>query len=114
MAKHHSSKVVVVEALDPGEYVIEAYYKEDLRKKREVISLHTEEIKRMAIESGISIEYKVATGPPEEVITKFAEEEDVDLIVLGTRGHKGFKKLILGSVSSAVAERTKKPVLVVK
>ncbi|MEM4076465.1 MAG: universal stress protein, partial [Metallosphaera sp.] len=30
------------------------------------------------------------------------------------RGHKGFKKLILGSVSSAVAERTKKPVLVVK
>ncbi|ARM75247.1 universal stress protein [Acidianus manzaensis] len=115
LAKMHSAKVVVVEAIEsPSDYVIEGYSKEDHVKTREKIALHTEEMKRLSSEHGVPIEYKAARGPPAEVISKFAEMEDVDIVILGNRGYKGFKKLIFGSVSSAVSERVKKPVLIIK
>ncbi|MCY0861184.1 MAG: universal stress protein [Metallosphaera prunae] len=114
LAKLHSSKVFAVEAIDSDHFVIEGYYREDHVKIKERIMAHTEDIKRISHEHGIDVEFKVARGPPDQVISKFAEEENVDLIVLGTRGFKGLKKVFLGSVSSSVAERTKRPVLVVK
>jgi len=49
-----------------------------------------------------------------KAITTYAEEDDVDLIVLGTRGLGGFSRLRLGSVSSGVATHAKMPVLVVR
>ncbi|AWR98537.1 universal stress protein [Metallosphaera hakonensis] len=114
LAKLHSAKLVAVEAIDMDHFVLEGYYREDHVKIRERISTHTQEIKRISQENGVDIEFKVGRGPPDLVISKIAEEEDVDLVVLGTRGHRGLKKVFLGSVSSAVAERTKKPILVVK
>ncbi len=47
-------------------------------------------------------------------ITKYAEENDVDLIVLGSRGLGGFKKLVLGSVSSGVLSHAHCAVLVTR
>ncbi len=49
-----------------------------------------------------------------ETILKTAENEKVDLIVVGTRGLGGFRKLILGSVSSAVVSHAHCAVLVVR
>jgi nucleotide-binding universal stress UspA family protein len=45
---------------------------------------------------------------------EYAEEENIDLIVLGTKGRSGFKKLLLGSVASGVVTYAHCPVLVVK
>ncbi|AWR96759.1 universal stress protein [Acidianus sulfidivorans JP7] len=115
LAKTHPAEIVAVEAIEtPGDYVIEGYFHEDHIKIKEKIAMHTEQIKRLSAEHGINIKYKVARGPPAEVISKFAEIEDVDLIVLGTRGLRGLKKLVLGSVSSAVSEKAKKPVMIIK
>ncbi len=47
-------------------------------------------------------------------IANYAEEENIDLIVIGTRGRSGFKKLLLGSVASKVVTYAHCPVLVVK
>jgi nucleotide-binding universal stress UspA family protein len=49
-----------------------------------------------------------------EAIVNLAEERKVDLIVIGTRGQTGFKKLVVGSVSSGVISRAACPVLVVR
>lgn len=49
-----------------------------------------------------------------EAIVTYAAEDKVDLIVVGTRGMTGFKKLVLGSVSSGVVSHAKCPVLVVR
>jgi nucleotide-binding universal stress UspA family protein len=49
-----------------------------------------------------------------ETIIEYSKNEKVDLIVTGTRGQGGFKKLLIGSVSSGVVAHAECPVLVVR
>jgi nucleotide-binding universal stress UspA family protein len=47
-------------------------------------------------------------------IIQYAEQENIDLIVIGTRGRSGVKKLLLGSTASGVVTYANCPVLVTK
>lgn len=47
-------------------------------------------------------------------ILYYAEKENVDLIVVGTRGHSGIKKLLLGSIALGLVTYASCPVTVVK
>jgi nucleotide-binding universal stress UspA family protein len=47
-------------------------------------------------------------------IIQYAEQESIDLIVIGTRGRSGVKKLLLGSTASGVVQYSHCPVLVTK
>lgn len=49
-------------------------------------------------------------GPAPAVLT-YASEHDIDLIVLGTRGEKGMKRVLVGSVTEEVVRRAERPVL---
>lgn len=51
---------------------------------------------------------------PVKGITQFAEKHDIDLIVVGTRGLGGFKRLVLGSVASGVVHYARCSVTVVR
>ena len=50
----------------------------------------------------------------ENAIIKYAENENVDLIVMGSKGRSGFKRTVLGSVASAVLSYARCPVLAVR
>ena len=50
----------------------------------------------------------------ENAIIKYAENENVDLIVMGSKGRSGFKRTLLGSVASAVLSYARCPVLIVR
>jgi nucleotide-binding universal stress UspA family protein len=52
--------------------------------------------------------------PVDYVILEYAEEKQIDLIVMGTRGRTGFKKLLLGSTASSVVTYAHCTVMVVK
>jgi nucleotide-binding universal stress UspA family protein len=52
--------------------------------------------------------------PVDYVILEYAEEKNIDLIVVGTRGRSGFKKLLLGSIASSVVTYAHCPVMVIK
>jgi len=67
-----------------------------------------------AAEAGIPYETELVWGRVAEVICRVAQEHDCDLIVVGSRGLTGFKRLMLGSISNAVAAKASCPVLVVK
>ncbi len=57
----------------------------------------------------------ISTGAsPQVAIVEYAEKKNIDLVVMGTRGMSGFKKLLLGSVASGVIKYSHCPVLVVK
>ena len=47
-------------------------------------------------------------------IIQYAEKENIELIVIGTRGRSGIKKLLLGSTASGVVTYADCPVLVTK
>jgi nucleotide-binding universal stress UspA family protein len=52
--------------------------------------------------SGVSVQTVVRQGDPRGVIVDEAAEWGADLIVLGSHGHTGLKRLLLGSVAHAV------------
>jgi nucleotide-binding universal stress UspA family protein len=50
-------------------------------------------------------------GEPSRAIIRFAEAEDVDLIVMGTHGRGGLRRLLMGSVAEGVVRGAPCPVL---
>jgi len=67
-----------------------------------------------AADAGIEYDTELVWGRVPEVICRVAQERDCDLIVVGSRGLTGLKRLMLGSISNAVAAKAPCPVLVVK
>lgn len=53
-------------------------------------------------------------GNPAEKILDFAEEQKVDMIVMGSTGKSGVERFMLGSVSEKIVRHSKVPVLVVR
>lgn len=64
--------------------------------------------------SSITIEYAIVEGEPAEQIDRFASENKIDLIVMGTHGRTGLARLLTGSVTEQAMRRTPCPLLVVR
>lgn len=62
----------------------------------------------------VPFEHRMLKGDPAEEIVRFADEAHCELIVMGTHGRTGFKRLLMGSVAEAVVRRAKCPVLTYK
>jgi nucleotide-binding universal stress UspA family protein len=75
-----------------------------------------DDIDKNAVTSGVKFKTEVVASPTSTVraIVDYAERNEVDLIVVGTRGRSGFTKLLLGSVASGVVTYASCPVMVVK
>jgi nucleotide-binding universal stress UspA family protein len=70
---------------------------------------------RAALErAGIRTESVAAVGDAGERLAAIAAERDVDLVVLGSHGRGGAKRLVMGSVSRSVLARVDAPVLIVR
>jgi len=63
---------------------------------------------------GISVRAITVDGQPHEEITQFAEAEQIDLIVICTRGETGLSRWLMGSVADRVARGVSIPVLLVR
>ncbi|MDE1828830.1 MAG: universal stress protein [Thaumarchaeota archaeon] len=117
LAKKYSSKISVVTYVPSHlDYSQEgASYVETIQiiKKTATYSLAKLEPKLQQL--GIPYELKVVEGISiTETLVSYADMHHVDVIVMGSRGLGGFKKLMLGSVASGVTQHSKCPVLIVK
>ena len=89
-----------------------AYYTIDMDKEAQKYS---DKVKLKANEKNVQIKTEIiASTNIAGGIVDYAEDKDVDLIVIGTRGKSGFKKILLGSVASKVVTYAHCPVMVVK
>jgi nucleotide-binding universal stress UspA family protein len=61
---------------------------------------------------GVAVELVTRAGPPGEVISDVAKERAAELIVIGTHGHTGLQRFLLGSVASSVLRHAPCDVLV--
>lgn len=73
----------------------------------------TSEICEKASEVGVDCTTAIKTGTPAEEITDYAEENDLDAIVLGS-AYQGKFKAILGSTSDKVVRTSKVPVVTIR
>ena len=64
-------------------------------------------------EDDLKITHVIREGSPAKVILEVANEEEVDLIVMGSSGKSGFDRFIMGSVADKVVNSAKCAVLVV-
>jgi nucleotide-binding universal stress UspA family protein len=62
---------------------------------------------------GIKVEIHTAVGDPAEVLVKRADEVGADLIVVGSKGMRGTRR-VLGSVPNSVAHKAGCHVLIAK
>ncbi|QSW98120.1 universal stress protein [Haloterrigena alkaliphila] len=82
----------------------------DLREDAEAATGYVTEAAEAA---GLTAYERHAGGQPHRMIADYAEENDIDLIVIGSHGRSGVRRALLGSVTERVLRSTTVPVLVV-
>jgi universal stress protein A len=65
-------------------------------------------------DKAVRFEHRLVQGTPSEEIVRMADDEDVDLIVMGTHGRTGLRRVLMGSVAELVMRHANCPVLTLK
>ncbi len=125
MALKHDARIVVMHAFEPlpkEVRFVKALERIENKESEEMVEKIRNRLHRFceATEGRIGApcvelvsKIVVPRGYPPDEILKTAEKEDCDIIVLGTHGKGLLAHTFLGSVSSSVLNRTRKPVLVI-
>lgn len=66
-----------------------------------------------SLDTPVKVRKMMVDGSPAETILKVADEENVDLIVVGASGKHALERFLLGSVSEKIVRHARVPVLVV-
>ena len=126
LAAKYEADLIAVHVVSPG---VRYDYLEDVitpglpASLKEVIGLamekgqkYLDEVKQKASESKLEVQTEVLIGATSVVkeIVEYAAEHKIDLIVIGTRGISGIKRMLLGSTASGVLSYAHCPVLIVK
>jgi nucleotide-binding universal stress UspA family protein len=96
----------------PAEFYAEApqAVEEMVRKAKEYVA----GVKKQAEAEGVKTETFVGETEAHEAITNLAKEQHADMIVIGSHGRTGLRRLLMGSVAEKVIGYAPCPVLVVK
>lgn len=101
-------------------YVVEPTYTTDVGIDEILTALeeHGEEATAAVVDPadavGIDAVSEVRTGTPHREILGYVEENDIDLIVMGTHGRTGLERYLLGSVTEKIVRLSDVPVLTVR
>lgn len=113
IAKHHRSEILSLSAVDATvEFMLRAQeVYEDMVKKAKTFA---DSIKGKALSAGIKADAIVRDGEVYKVIIDTAKEHQVDMLVMGSLGRTGIKRLLMGSTAERVLGHSSFPVLIVK
>ena len=123
LAKRNDAELIAIHVIYPTYSQYEAALsprperlQEVSRKEMEVGEQHVNRVKQKATEEKVSITTDVIIAITSVVkeIVEYAEKNKTDMIVIGSRGMTGFKRLLLGSVADGVLTYSHCPVLIVK
>ena len=128
LAKQHHAQLILLHVLHPVEYYssLQFFEVKQLQNSREIIEQAKKEankwfdivrkkIEEDTLEKQIKIETAIIVSTATvDSISDYAEDKNVDLIVVGTKGRSGIKKLLLGSTASGIVTYSSCPVTVVK
>lgn len=103
-------------------YVVDANAYSTLEAGTDVVITALEEEGNEAIEAvadraaaaGVETVTEVTTGTVHRTIIEYADDHDIDLIVMGTHGRRGLDRYLLGSVTEKVVRASDVPVLTIR
>ena len=115
IAKRQNAQVTLLHVVDLLPYllpteVLLSSSKEGLSRKEEELKELSEKIQK---DTGIKAVVKVLEGTPSDSICKFAYEENISLIVMGTHGVSGLREFFIGSEAYRVIKNATCPVLTI-
>jgi nucleotide-binding universal stress UspA family protein len=113
LAPRYSASLCLLHAFPHVSDLLGTPQYEHLLAARSMIGHQLLEGAQAQVGDSVPVEVQLIEGPPAPAILRVAEEDGCDLIVLGSRGHGQLAGLLLGSVSSTVAQRAHCPVLIV-
>ncbi|MDD3316488.1 MAG: universal stress protein [Methanosarcina sp.] len=74
----------------------------------------TSYVEKLGKAAGLEVETRVLRGHPAEKILSFSEDNNINMIIVGSLGKGGYERALLGSVSEKIVRHAKIPVLVVR
>lgn len=112
LAKEHGGQLLIVHVQEmPRAYGGEMYYGIPEPSVEELWSM----LRDVELpDPSIAVEYRLLSGDPAREIVRLANEEKVDLIVVGSHGRTGLARALLGSIAEAIIRKANCPVLVCK
>ena len=117
MAECFQSELVLLRVLIPLPSAVTTTEAALQRAAEEAAIFAREYLDRVAAgvqERGITVQMVTIGGRPHYQIIQYAETNQVDLIVMSTRGQSGLSRWLMGSVSDRVVRGAKVPVLMVR
>lgn len=122
LAKACDASVILIHVVETHPYYSLPYYltsgadralEKDIEKVVEDWLAKTEEV---AKKQNVNIKHEILFRSKSIVgsIVSYAERNKVDLIIMGTKGFSGFKRLLVGSVARGVTDHAPCPVLLVR
>ncbi len=119
MAKKYDSKIKLVSCLshaDTGAGYLDSGINKDIFKTaKSVVTKKMTNLKNDAKKDGISTSIDVfMTNSTVKQLVTYAKSNRIDLVVMGSHGLTGWKKVLLGSVANGVSQQVNCPVLIVK
>ncbi|XP_004504522.1 uncharacterized protein [Cicer arietinum] len=97
-------------AFYPASLVVDSVKKAQQEKSASILSRALQ----MCKDKLVKAESVILTGDPREMICQAAEQMQVDILIMGSRGLGTLKRAFLGSVSDYCAHHVKAPILIVK
>ncbi|WP_255193906.1 universal stress protein [Natronobeatus ordinarius] len=122
LEEHADAQITALNVIDPSDFYaatgIEggamANY-EQIRENHENRAKNLlEEASKRAADAGVEIETDHVLGGVSRTIIEYADEHDVDHVVIGSHGRTGASRILLGSVAERVARRSPVPVTIVR
>lgn len=113
LAKTYSATVhllYVVEPVAVSSVQLEML-EEELRRRGEVV---LQELAGRAKSQEVTAITELRSGRPAEEILEYVDENEMDLVVMGTHGRTGLDRYLIGSVTEKVVRLSEKPVLTVR
>jgi len=93
----------------------QTYYDELRKSTRPWFEVIKEAGKKMGVsDDNITTDILTNFSSIPEAIVRYASDKNADLIVMGTKGRTGLKRLLMGSVAESVVRHAHSPVLVVR
>ncbi len=122
VGEYPDARITALHVIDPREFYgaggIEGAAMASYERIREVHERSANQLlevaRERAADAGVEIETESVLGRVSREVVEYADEHDVDHVVVGSHGRTGASRILLGSVAERVVRRSPVPVTVVR